>query len=138
MVLLSRTRRGVALVATCVALAGCSVWMSANRQSYKGDPAVIQVGADRARIEAALGPPHSLVSLPDGRARAVYKLDPNAADAALKGAATGFNFVADVVTIGLWEVVATPVELASADKIINFLITYGTDNKVESLETFKD
>ncbi len=138
MILRSRARRGLVLVAVSVALAGCSVYMSANRQSYKGDSSVIQVGADRAKIEATLGAPNVQMGLPDGRTRVVYKIDPNAADATLKGAATGFNFAADVLTIGLWEIVATPVELASADKITNYLITYGTDNRVETLETFKD
>jgi len=133
----SIVRRGFALAVVGTLLAGCSVYMSANRQSYKGDPAVIQVGAQRNDIESTLGAADSLMTLPDGRTRAIYKIDPNAAGATAKGAATAFNFAADVVTIGLWEVVATPVELASSDKITNYLITYGTDNKVETVETFK-
>jgi hypothetical protein len=128
--------RGVAAGAV-VMLCGCSVYMSANRQSYRGDPTIIKVGADRNTIEAALGAADQLVTLDNGKTKAVYKIDPNAATSVTKGAATGFNTVADIFTLGLWEVVATPIELASADKITNYIVTYSTDNKVETVETFK-
>jgi hypothetical protein len=135
--LVRRARRGFAVGAVVLALSGCSVYMSANRQSYRGDPTVLKVGADRNTIEAALGAADQLVTLDNGKTRAVYKIDPNAATAVNKGVATGFNTVADIFTIGLWEVVATPIELASADKITNYVVTYGADDKVEAVETFK-
>lgn len=129
---------GLVLAVTMMtALSGCSVYMSADRQSYRGDPSVIRVGASRTAIETELGPPDSQMSMGDGGTRAVYKIDPNATPKVAKGAATGFNLVADVVTLGLWEVVAFPVELASKDVVTNYILTYGPDGKVTSLETFR-
>ena len=130
-------RRGLALAALGMLLGGCSVYMSADRQSYKGDPSIIQTGAKRADIEAALGAPDSMIPMPEGRSRVVYKIDPKATDKAVKAGATGFNLAADVVTLGLWEVIAFPAELASKDDITNYLITYDKEGKVESVESYK-
>jgi hypothetical protein len=111
--------------------------MSANRQSFKCDPATIQPGADRAVIESTCGPPDLMTSLDRGSTKAIYKIDPNAVRAGTKGAEVAGNVVADVLTLGLWEAVATPIEVGSADKIVNYIVVYSKDNKVQTVETVK-
>jgi hypothetical protein len=129
--------RHLVMIPLVVALAGCSIAMSANRQSYRGDPAIIQVGADRDAIESALGPPDILTGLDNGRNKAIYKIDPNAVRSSTKTVEMAGNVVFDVLSFGLWEVVATPIELGSQDKITNYIITYSADRKVETVDTFK-
>lgn len=123
------------LILMCILLNGCAVAMSASRSTYKGDPAMMQVGADRMVIEQTFGPPNMTASLDKGKTKAVYKIDPNAHSSGARGAAVAGHLVADVLTLGLWEAVGTPLELAAQDKFTTYIIVYGTDNKIESVET---
>ncbi len=116
---------------------GCSALMAGQRSTYKGDPAIIQVGAERSTIETTLGPPNMVVSLEEGGAKAVYKIDPDAHTLAGRNAAVAWHLVADVFTRGLWEIVGTPAELAAQDKFVTYLIYYGKDGKVERVEVVK-
>ena len=126
-----------AVLLLLVALTGCSVAMSASRSSYKGDPAMIQVGADRSIIESTFGPPNMTASLGEGKTKAIYKIDPDAHTAGAKGVAVVGHLVADVLTLGLWEIVGTPLELAAQDRYTNYIVTYGADQKIHSVETVK-
>jgi hypothetical protein len=128
---------GRASILAMLFVTGCSIAMSANRQSYKGDPSVIQVGVDRQIIETTLGPPDLTTNLDNNRAKAIYKIDPNAVRSGTKNAEVAGNVVADIFTLGLWEIVATPIELGSQDKLTNYIITYDADQKVQTVETFK-
>ena len=118
-------------------LAGCSVFMSANRQTFRCDPSIIQPGVDRATIDSTCGQPDVVTNLDSGKTKAIYKIDPNAVRAGTKAAEVGGNVVADVLTLGLWEIVSTPIEVASQDKITNYIVTYGSDQKVETVEAVK-
>jgi len=40
-----------------------------------------------------------------------------------------------VLTLGLWEAVGTPLELASQDKFTTYIIVYSAQNKVATVET---
>ena len=120
-----------------VGLTGCSVAMSASRSSYKGDPAMIQVGADRSIIESTFGPPNLTASLGEGKTKAIYKIDPDAHTSGAKGAAVVGHLVADVLTLGLWEIVGTPLELAAQDRYTNYIVIYGPDQKIHSVDTVK-
>ncbi len=118
-------------------LGGCAVAMSASRSTSKGDPAMMQVGADRAVIESTFGAPNMTAGLDDGKTKVIYKIDPDAHSAGGRGAAVAGHVVADVLTLGLWEMVGTPIELAAQDKYTNYILVYGQDNKVQSVETIK-
>jgi hypothetical protein len=109
--------------------------MAGQRSVYRGDPKVIQVGVERTTIEATLGAPDLVVPLPDGRARAVYKLDPDAHTRGARNAAVAGHLIADILTLGLWEIIGTPIELAAQDKLTVYTIHYGGDGKVEQVET---
>ena len=127
----------LSLLLVSVLLSGCSVAMSASRSTYKGDPAIIQVGADRAVIESTLGPPDMAASLEKGKTKAIYKIDPNAHREVTRDAAVVGHAAADVLTLGLWEAVGTPLEIAAQDKLTNYIVIYGADNKVISVEIVK-
>ena len=118
-------------------LPGCSVAMSASRSTYKGDPAMIQVGADRAVIESTFGSPNMTASMENGNTKAVYKIDPDAHREGARNAAVAGHVVADVLTLGLWEAVGTPMELAAQDRFTTYIILYGKDDKIKSVEVVK-
>jgi len=111
--------------------------MASSRQTYRCDPSIIQPKADRQAIESVCGPPDLLTSLDGGKAKAIYKIDPNAVTGGTKAAEIGTDVVFDVFSLGLWEAVATPIEIGSSDKIVNYIVIYTGDNKVETVETLK-
>ncbi len=97
---------------------GCSVVM-ATRQPDKKDLTVLDEGTPRNQVVAELGAP-ILTEEKDGN-----KVDTFAfVQGYSKGSRTGravFHGIADVFTLGLWEVVGTPIES----------IASGTDMKIE-------
>lgn len=102
----------------CLLLAGCSVGMA---MSGKKTPELgaVRVGATRGEIELQLGPPVE-VREESGIRMDIYEYeignDPSA------GRAIGHG-VMDVLTLGLWEVVGTPIEGFQGEKK-RLLITY--------------
>lgn len=127
----------LSLLLSAFLLSGCAVAMSASRSKYQGDPSIIQVGADRAVIESTFGSPNMTASLNDGETKVIYKIDPNAHRAATRNAAVAGHVVADVLTLGLWEVVGKPLELAAQDKLTTYIIVYNADGKAKSVEVVK-
>ncbi len=97
---------------------GCSVVM-ATKQPHKKNLSVLDEGTPRNKVIAELGAP-ILTEEKDGN-----KVDTFAfVQGYSKGSRTGraiFHGIADVFTLGLWEVVGTPIES----------IASGTDMKLE-------
>ena len=135
----SNSRRAGTHVAVLLmlALTGCSVAMSASRSTYKGDPAAFQIGADRSVLETTFGSPNMTASLEGGKTKVIYKLDPDAHREGSKAAAVVGHVAMDVLTLGLWEAVGTPLELAAQDKFTSYILVYGPDQKVQSVEVIK-
>jgi hypothetical protein len=100
---------GIALT-VALGLTGCSIGMAANGRP---NPQVelIKPGVHRAIVEGELGKPVQAIKQTDGTTLVeyVYEVDdaPSAKRAVLYGAM-------DVVTLGLWEVVGTPLEATQA------------------------
>lgn len=111
-------------------LSGCSVGMAV---SGKESPnlAACRVGATQAEIQAELGRPTSSRMLENGDSVCTYEYeignDPSAARAVLHGGM-------DVLTLGLWEVVGTPLEAVQGQKF-EMTVTYGPDGKAKAIES---
>ena len=121
--------KAMALVLIAGSLAGCSVGMALS-----GDPApdlsVVKIGAPRDDVELQLGQPHKSVQQANGTEVATYKYevgnDPNAVRAIGHAAL-------DVASVGLWEVVGTPIEAATGDEF-ELEITYDELGRVMELK----
>jgi hypothetical protein len=126
-----RTANIFAAVALFFCLNGCAVYMAAN-QPDKKDLDVLKVGTPRSLVVAELGPP-------------VQTMTRNGAKVELfsfvqgytgleKGGRAVFHGAADVMTLGLWEIVGTPVEgsLANGTKVA-VEITYDRDDRVAQI-----
>lgn len=89
----------------CILVSGCSVGMA-----LKGHPdpniSVLSVGQDRGVVLLNLGPPAQTRTTETGRTD-VFRLQRGNQQSAGRAIAHGFM---DVLTLGLWEVVGTPIE----------------------------
>ncbi len=118
------------LLSVYLALTGCSVGMAL---SGKQDPdlGAIRVGASRGEVELQLGSPVRTATNADGGRADVYEYEmgnePSAGRAAFHGAM-------DVLTLGIWEAVGTPMEAFQGEKR-QLMVTYGADDRVVSLES---
>ena len=113
-------------------LSACSVGMALSG-SENPDLGAIKVGASRGEVEMHLGSPESSLTLEDGQRTDIYAYEignePSAARAIGHGAM-------DVVTLGLWEVIGTPIEGVQGERY-HATITYDRDDKVVDIKTKK-
>ena len=116
---------------------GCSVFMAANRSSYRGDVQVIKEGASRPEVIAELGQPDSFSKTENGGFDDRYMLDPEAHHTWVKVGTVFVHLGADLVTAFLWELVGTPYELAVRDRNVIYHLAYNPDGKLASIEKIK-
>lgn len=111
---------------------GCSVYMA---MKGKKDPnlSVVKVGVPKQEIEMELGSPTQTTSLDNGARVCIY--DYEIGNEPSPGRAAG-HAVLDILTIGLWEIVGTPIEGYTGTKY-TIKITYDKDDKVLSFANQK-
>lgn len=87
-------------------LSGCSVGMAISGDENP-DLSVARSGTHRSEIEMQLGKPIKVASLSNGMSTATYQYEMGNEPSA--GRAIGHG-VMDVLTLGIWEIVGTPIE----------------------------
>jgi hypothetical protein len=115
---------------------GCSVFMAAQKQTKK-DLKVIRVGEHRDIIVQTLGAPNASIRTEDGGYKDIYKIVENAGTEGGKTFAVAGHATMDVLTLGLWEIVGSPMELATVQEATTFIIYYDSDHTLESYEAIK-
>jgi hypothetical protein len=121
------------MLSFCLLLAsGCSVGMAMHGQK-EPDLSVVRIGACRSEVELQLGSPKQSVSLEDGQRVDVYEYEFGNEPSAGRAIAHG---TLDVLTLGLWEAVGTPVEGFQGEKG-RLAVTYNGDDKVVSFKSQK-
>ena len=93
---------------------GCSVYMAAN-QPDKKDVSVFNVGTPRTHVIAEAGSPRYTKENADGTLTDTFVFVQGYSSGSKAGRAL-FHGAADFLTLGLWEVIGTPVE--DADTIL--------------------
>lgn len=131
--MIRRSRLALAILLLVVELAGCSVYYESKRPQAT-DVSTIQPGTPRYDVTAVFGQPIESYHL-NGKDVDVFQADPNGRNAGTKVAVNSFNVVADVLTIGMWEAVATPAELLTRHKLTTYVVTYTAQETVESITT---
>src|SRR2546425_10555130 len=109
---------------------GCSLWMETKRPDYT-DVSVVQKGTPRHMVAAVFGKPLESYKK-DGKDVDVFQADPNGRYGGTRAAITSFNAVADVLSIGMWEAVASPAEVLTRHKLTTYAGTYAEDQTVET------
>ena len=126
------TLRVLAALALWSGLSACSVGMALSGEQNP-DLGAIRIGAQRGEIELHLGSPVQSATLEDGRRADVYQYQVGNEPSA--GRAIGHGMM-DVLTLGLWEVVGTPIEGVQGETY-HATITYDRDDKVVEIKTKK-
>ena len=108
-------------------LTGCSVYMAAN-QPDKEDMGVLKAGTPRSVVLAELGAPVETTT------RSGAKVDlftfTQGYSGLEKGGRAVLHGAADVFTLGLWEVVGTPIEGYANGTKVSVEITYDREDRV--------
>ncbi len=118
------------LIPVCLFSSGCAVYMAANQPSNKNFN-LLKVGVPRDTIIGEFGAPVNTEEK-DGEKTDIYRFVQGypAGEKAFRAVGHG---VADVFTLGLWEVVGTPTEATLNGKDVALKIDYDQDNKIKTV-----
>ena len=111
-----------------VIIPGCSLYYEAKRPPYT-DVAAVQPGTPRPNVTAVLGPPVESYTQ-NGKDVDIFQADPNGRYTGTRVEVSSFNAAADVLTLGMWEVVATPAEMLTKHKLQTYVVTYTSQQTV--------
>ena len=115
-------------------ISGCSVFMAA-KQPDKKDISLFKEGVPRVLLISEFGPP-VLSEFKDGRKYELFKFVQGYSTGAKVGRAL-FHGAADVVTIGLWEIVGTPTEITFSGDEMAFQVRYDENDIVDEVRAIK-
>ena len=127
-------RLSLVLVSILMMTSGCSVFMAAIQPDAK-DLSVLKEGTPRSHVIAELGPP-VWSGEKNGTRVDIFAFRQGYSSAAKAGRAF-FHGAADVVTLGLWEVIATPIESIASGTDTKAEVTYDRDDRVKSVEMIR-
>lgn len=125
-----RVETAIVIALLCMLLQSCSVGMAASGHE-KMDTSIAFPGSTRSVVISKLGPPETSRKLEDGRIQDSYFIQKG--NEKSSGRAWAFAGL-DLLTLGVWEVVATPYELAQGEDTYRLLITYDADGTVEEVQ----
>jgi hypothetical protein len=111
---------------------GCSVYMASTQPTQK-NLQFLSVGTPRSLVLAELGQPQAS-EVKDGKRVDVFSFVQGYSKGT-KATRAVFHGVADVFTLGLWEVVGTPTESIFNGEQMACEVTYDTSDRVEKVVT---
>ncbi len=111
---------------------GCSVNMALQGQK-EPEHSVVKREAHRSDIEYHYGAPISETKHCDGTITAIYEYEVGREASAGRAIAHG---VMDVCTLGIWEIIGTPVEAYKGDKM-RMNVKYDRNEKMISAQRMK-
>jgi hypothetical protein len=118
----------VLLITAAFLFTGCSVYMAANQPPAKNID-LFKVGTPRSALLAEFGYPTS-TETKDGKRYDIYRFTQGYSGGAKAARAVGHG-VASVLTLGLWEVIGTPVEAVNSGDLTAYEVGYGKDDRVD-------
>jgi hypothetical protein len=132
--MLNRTFITVIFAWVAVVISGCSVYMAAQ-QPPKKNISLFSVGTPRDMLLAEFGMP-SVSEMKEGRRRDIFTFKQGYSTATRTGRAV-FHGVADIFTLGLWEVVGTPTELVFQGEEMAFDVSYDENDRIDKVTVLK-
>jgi len=117
---------------------GCmnSAIMASKKQTGK-DLSVLRIGGHRDDIVAVLGAPYQTQRFEDGQVKDTYKLVEGGPTKEMKTVEVVGNGILSIGTLGLWEIIGTPLQTASQQEATIFILYYGPDNKLKAYDAIK-
>jgi hypothetical protein len=113
---------------------GCSVFMAA-KQPDKKNVELFKVGTPRSALLGEFGAP-AVTETRDGKKYEIYKFVQGYSTGAKTGRAL-FHGAADVMTLGLWEVVGTPTEAIFSGDDMAFEVSYDQYDQIDQVTVLK-
>ncbi|MCG7755136.1 MAG: hypothetical protein LZF63_00545 [Nitrosomonas sp.] len=131
---LRRLRFFTALLILLLSISGCSVFMAA-KQPEKKDVSLLKEGTSRAMLISEFGAP--LISeYRNGKRFEIFKFTQGYSTGAKAGRAF-LHGAANVVTLGLWELVGTPTEITFSGDDMAFQVRYDENDMVDEIALIK-
>ncbi len=124
--------RAICVAALLPAATACSVGLALDGEDQP-DLSILKPGVERTRIEAELGQPNSVVALDGGRTQSTYYYEIGNESS---GGRAAVHAGMDVLTLGLWELVGTPMEAMQGEDM-KLVVTYDSAGKAESFDVSK-
>jgi hypothetical protein len=115
-------------------VAGCAPFMAAKQPSKK-DVALFSIGTPRSALIGEFGPP-AISEFREGKKFEIFKFVQGYSTGARAGRAL-LHGVADVATLGLWEVVGIPGEAVFSGDEMAYEVSYGQDDRVDQVTELK-
>ena len=129
-----RNRYGTLLcVLVMLSTSGCSVFMAAKQPGQK-NVALFKEGTPRTMLLAEFGYP--ITETREGKKYEIYTFKQGYSSGA-KAARAVFHGAADVMTLGLWELVATPAESIFTGTDMAFEVSYDDANRINQVVALK-
>lgn len=113
---------------------GCSVFMAA-KQPDKKNVDLFKVGTPRSMLLAEFGLP-TVSEIRDGKKHEIYKFIQGYSTGAKAGRAV-FHGAADILTLGLWEIIGTPTEGVFSGDEMAYEVSYDNDSRVDQVIALK-
>ena len=135
--MITRTKMmGLVSLFTLVSIStfGCSVFMAAKQPGAK-DLDLFKVGTPRSMLLAEFGLP-TVSEVKDGKKSEIFKFVQGYSSGAKAGRAF-FHGAADVVTLGLWEVVGTPTEAVFSGDDMAYEVRYDDTERIDQVTALK-
>lgn len=117
------------------AISGCSVFMAAKQPSTKNVD-LFKVGTPRSMLLAEFGLP-TISEVRNGKKCEIYKFVQGYSTGAKAGRAV-FHGTADVLTLGLWEIIGTPTEGAFSGDEMAYEVSYDENDRIDQVTTLKE
>lgn len=117
-----------------ILISGCSVFMAAKQPDAKNVD-LFKTGTPRSMLLAEFGLP-MVSEVRNGKRTEIFKFVQGYSAGAKAGRAV-FHGVADVLTLGLWEVVGTPTEGVFNGNEIVFEVSYDENDRIDQVIALK-
>jgi len=118
------------LVLFAFILNGCSVYMAAHQPSEKNVD-LFKIGTPKSFLVAEFGQPTS-TEMRDGKKYDIYRFTQGYSGGAKAGRAFAEG-VADVFTLGIAEVITTPVETIADGNLVAYEVSYDKNDLVDQV-----
>jgi len=128
-----KMRATLLLMTLCLTASGCSAWMAATAPHHR-DLGVLTPGVSRTKIVAELGEPLTTIDV-DSQPRDLFAFKQGYSKGALFGRAA-VHIVADVMTLGFWEIVAVPLEASLQGEDVRAQVDYDESDRVSGVRYF--
>ncbi len=117
-----------------VPVSGCSVFMAAKQPSAKNIE-LFKIGTSRDELIAEFGAPY-ISEENDGKQVEMF-LFVQGYSKAVKTGRVIFHSVADVMTLGLWEIVGIPTEMVFNGNKMAFHVSYDANDYVDEVNILR-